>query len=269
LRDFFVLWEKFEKQNVQFVSLHEKFDTTTAVGRAMLKLILVFAELEREQVAERTLVTMTHRAQQGLWNGGVRPLGYNLDSDQKGKLLVNAEEARIVQDQLFKKYLELGSIGQVVRHLVALGIRKPTYESRRGKQRGGGHYNKAELGRLLSNPVYIGKIRYGEEVCAGQHEGIVPLDIFEAVQRLLEQNRERNGNSLEEGTHVFLLQGLIRCGKRGSFMTPKWSTGEATSGTTITNARRRRVRPGPPAMPSTSPPRPQSNTFSASCGSGQ
>ena len=60
LRDFYDLWETFEEYEVQFVSLHEKFDTTTAVGRAMLKLILVFAELEREQTAERTSATMRH-----------------------------------------------------------------------------------------------------------------------------------------------------------------------------------------------------------------
>ena len=225
LRDFYDLWETFEQHGVQFISLHEKFDTTTAVGRAMLKLILVFAELEREQVAERTQVTMAHRAKAGLWNGGSRPLGYDLDSAQKGKLLVNAEEARIVLEQVFKKYLELGSVGKLVRHLAALGIRKPVYQSRRGKQKGGGNYTKPELLRLLTSPVYVGKIRYGDEVHAGLHEGIVPVAVFEEVQALLERNRERNGNSLDAGTHVFLLQGLLRCGKCGSFLTPKWSTG--------------------------------------------
>lgn len=90
LRDFYTLWETFEKLGVQFVSLYEKFDTTTAVGRAMLKLILVFAELEREQTAERTAATMQYRAEQGLWNGGVR-LGYDLDPDNKGVLKVNPQ----------------------------------------------------------------------------------------------------------------------------------------------------------------------------------
>jgi site-specific DNA recombinase len=225
LRDFYDLWEKFEEYGVQFISLHEKFDTTSAVGRAMLKLILVFAELEREQVAERTQVTMAHRARQGLWNGGSRPLGYDLDPARKGTLIPNAEEARVVLEHVFKKYLDLGSVGKLIRYLAALGIRKPVYQSRRSKQKGGGNYTKPELLRLLTNPVYIGKIRYEDEVFDGQHEGIVPVELFDEVQALLERNRERNGNSLDEGTHVFVLQGLIRCGKCGSYMTPKWSTG--------------------------------------------
>ncbi len=68
LRDFYELWEFLDEHDVRFVSLNEKFDTTTSVGRAMLK--LVFAELEREQTAERTAATVAHRARQGLWNGG-------------------------------------------------------------------------------------------------------------------------------------------------------------------------------------------------------
>ena len=82
LPDFYTLWSTFERHNVQFVSLHEKFDTTTAIGRAMLKLILVFAELEREQTGERTAATMENRARLGLWNGGVRPLGFDVQKNQ-------------------------------------------------------------------------------------------------------------------------------------------------------------------------------------------
>jgi DNA invertase Pin-like site-specific DNA recombinase len=224
LRDFFFLWEQFERFGVQFISLHEKFDTTTAVGRAMLKLILVFAELEREQTGERTQATMEHRARQGLWNGG-RVLGYELDPTAKGVLKVNVEEARVVLDHCFKKCVELGSAGQVVRHLNRIGIREPVYQSRRGSSRGGGHFTKPKVIRLLSNPVYIGKIGYKDEIYPGQHEAIVPDELFQEVQRLLRKNRERRGNYRDQRTHVFLLQGLIRCGKCGSFMTPKASTG--------------------------------------------
>jgi site-specific DNA recombinase len=140
-------------------------------------------------------------------------------------LTVNAEEARVVREQLFKKYLELGSVGKLVRHLAALGIRKPAHTSRRGSHKGGGHYTKAELARLLANPVYVGKVRYGSEVFDGRHEGIIDADVFNNVQELLAHNRERNGNTLAEVTHTFLLQGLLRCGRCGSNMTPKWSTG--------------------------------------------
>ncbi|MBL8794294.1 MAG: recombinase family protein [Planctomycetia bacterium] len=224
LRDFFDLWETFEQHGVQFISLHEKFDTTTAVGRAMLKLILVFAELEREQTAERTRATMEHRARQGLWNGGRVP-GYSIDPKRKGVLVVNTEEARVVLDHIFSKCMELGSAGKVVQHLKKHGIRKVTYQSRRGKQRGGGFYSKMEVCRVLANPVYIGKVRFDDQLHDGQHEPIVPEALFNDVQRVLDKNRERRGNYRDQRTHVFLLQGLIRCGRCGSFMTPKTSIG--------------------------------------------
>lgn len=224
LRDFFTLWEFFERHSVHFISLHEKFDTTTAVGRAMLKLILVFAELEREQTGERTRATMEHRARQGLWNGG-RVLGYLPDPQRKGHLLVNAEEARIVRDHCFRKMVELGSAGKVVKHLTSMGIREPVYESRRGNRHGGGYFTKPKIIRLLSNPVYLGKVEYKGEVHDADHDPVVDQGLFDEVQRLLGRNRVKRGNYRDQKAHVFLLQGRIRCGRCGSFMTPKTSIG--------------------------------------------
>ncbi len=70
LLDFYELHRAFEARNVQFVSLNESFDTSQPIGRAVLKLVLVFAELEREQTADRTRVAMQAGAERGLWNGG-------------------------------------------------------------------------------------------------------------------------------------------------------------------------------------------------------
>lgn len=224
LRDFYTLWETFEKLGVQFVSLYEKFDTTTAVGRAMLKLILVFAELEREQTAERTAATMQYRAEQGLWNGGVR-LGYDLDPDNKGVLKVNPNETSIVINDFFKKCLELGSASKVAQHLAKQGIRRPRHTSRKGKTFGGGPYYKQAVINVLTDKVYLGMIVHSGEAYPGQHEAIVDEDLFLQVQDLLKRNAETCTNGRAQGEHVFLLQGLVRCGKCGSFMTPKWCSG--------------------------------------------
>ncbi len=228
LPDFYTLWSTFERHNVQFVSLHEKFDTTTAIGRAMLKLILVFAELEREQTGERTAATMENRARLGLWNGGVRPLGFDVQKNQEERaavLIPNEEETRIAREHFFEKCVELGSAGKVVKHLAAMGIREPVYVSRRGKQRGGGQFTKPKVVRLLTNPIYVGKIEFRGEIYPGQQQGIIAQYLYDEVQRILERNRERRGNYRDQRTHLFLLQGLIRCGRCGSFMTPKTSIG--------------------------------------------
>lgn len=72
--DFERICHFFESHNVDLVSLHENFDTTTAMGRAVIRIVMVFAQLEREQTSERTLDVLKHRAEEGLWNGGYPPL---------------------------------------------------------------------------------------------------------------------------------------------------------------------------------------------------
>jgi site-specific DNA recombinase len=225
LRDFYDMWETFENHNVHFVSLHEKFDTTNAIGRAMLKLILVFAELEREQTSERTQKTMLHRAEEGLFNGGFKILGYDRDPDNKGLLIVNEEEAKIVVEQVFSKCVELGSGGAVARHLNRIGVRKAVFVSRRGNERGGGAYSKAEVLRMLTNVTYLGKVPYGGEVYEGRQEAIVSVDLFNQVQEILARNRITTSNDRDPRVHCYLLQGLLRCGKCGAMMTPTHSCG--------------------------------------------
>ena len=223
LRDFYDLWEEFERHQVQFVSLHENFDSSTAIGRAMLKLILVFAELEREQTGERTAATMLHRAEQGLYNGR-RILGYEPNPDDKAVPKKNDEQAALVSE-MFQRCRELGSAGKVVQHLQKAGHRKPVYTSRRGLQRGGKPFNKMDVIRVLTNPMYAGKVEHKGKLYDGRQQPIVPTDLFDEIQLILGKNRERRGNFRDQHAHVFLLQGLIRCGKCGSFMTPKSCTG--------------------------------------------
>ena len=73
LLDFASMYQELKDLGVTFVSKNEQFDTSTAIGEAMLKIILVFAELERNMTSERVTATMLSRAQNGLWNGGRVP----------------------------------------------------------------------------------------------------------------------------------------------------------------------------------------------------
>jgi len=82
---------------------------------------LVFAQLEREQTAERELDVMEYRAQQGLWNGGYSPLGYDYDKEKK-ELMINEKEAEIVK-LIFEKYIELGSYQEVAKYINKSGYR--------------------------------------------------------------------------------------------------------------------------------------------------
>jgi site-specific DNA recombinase len=154
LIDFYKLNDTFKKHHIDFISLEEGFDTSTPMGQAMLKMTLVWAELEREQTSKRTKDKMLWRAQQGLWNGG-HVLGYDLVDK---KLVINQREAKLV-NLVFKKYLELGSVLKVVEFLNDHGYRTKEYISRRKEHKKGGSlfYNQY-VSHILTNKLYLGKI---------------------------------------------------------------------------------------------------------------
>ncbi|MBU2541755.1 MAG: recombinase family protein [Candidatus Omnitrophica bacterium] len=219
LKDFSNLWETFKDQGIQLISLNEKFDTSTAIGRAMLTIILVFAQLEREQTGERTSATMQYRAEQGLWNGG-RILGYDLDKEKKGVLKINKEQSKLI-NKAFELCMQKGSAGQTQQILNELGHRMPTYESRRGKKHGNTLFTKQAVIRLLTNSAYIGKISWAGKLYKGIQKPIIDAKTFDKVQTILGKNRKTRTNERAPKQHVYILQGILKCGKCGSMLTPK------------------------------------------------
>ena len=222
LLDFFELQRTFEAHGVRFYSLNETFDTSTPLGRAMLKLLLTFAELEREQTAERTKVAMLARAERGVWNGGHPVLGYL--SDGAGHLDVVAEEAAVVQ-AAFDRFLQCKSPAQVARWLNEQGFRQKRYTSRRRGEVGGQPFNQSVVRHILSNRRYLGKIKHGGEWFPGQHAAIVDPTTFERAQTALADNRKGGKPPARSTVHQFLLTGLVRCGSCGRALTTVTSHG--------------------------------------------
>ena len=220
LLDFHQLHQQFEQHEAEFVTLDENFDTSTPTGKAMLNISLVFAELERERTSERTREKMQWRAEQGLWNSG-QVLGYDCVD---GRLVANEGEAKLVR-LIFEKYLELGSLKKVADFLNDNGYRTKAYTSRRGKTQGNRKFYLSAVKAILVNPLYIGKIRYKEEIYDGQQDAVIDEALWEQVQAALEKNLPRRRNFQQQMQHVFILQGLVRCGFCDSYMTPKYSTG--------------------------------------------
>ena len=101
LLDFATMYKELKDLGVVFVSKNEQFDTSTAMGEAMLKIILVFAELERNMTSERVTATMISRASNGQWNGGRVPYGYNYDYETKDFSInpIEAEIVRLIHDK--------------------------------------------------------------------------------------------------------------------------------------------------------------------------
>lgn len=247
--DFGQLWEILCAHGVEFVSVSENFDTTTPMGRAMLHIIMVFAQLERETTAERVRDNYYRRAALGAWPGGPAPYGYDNgraaapDGRQIPTLLPN-EKASIVQ-HIFEEYaVEDMSLGRLARRLSEDGIPAP----RRAV------WDNVTLSRLLHSPVYVManeqvRLHYlslGVEVTSpaedfdGEHGvllvgkrkasdrkytsfqdhtasvlnsvGIVSADLWLSVQAKLAYNQQVGNSGKGQNTW---LTGLLKCAKCG------------------------------------------------------
>src|SRR3974390_2734176 len=133
LADFAKLVELFDAHDVSFVSVTQQFNTTTSMGRLTLNVLLSFAQFEREVTSERIRDKIAASKRKGLWVGGLLPLGYEL---KDGKLTVVQEEAERVR-MIFRRYLEVSGINELVRGLGAKNICTKARTFGSGKTRGG------------------------------------------------------------------------------------------------------------------------------------
>ena len=177
--------------------------------------------MEREQTSERTKQTLEARAKKGYSNGG-QILGYDIDEDNPGIPTINEPEKQLVL-LIFETFLKEQSYRRTAQILNRKEYRTKSYVSRRDKIHNGKPFATMAVKRIVTNPFYIGKITYKEEVLEGRHEAIVPTDMWERAQAIAAGNQGTSKRA--EILHVYELKGLVRCGECGSFMTPYYGTG--------------------------------------------
>lgn len=147
--DFGEMWRVLEKYNASFSSVNEKFDTNTPMGRAMIYIILVFAQLERETIAERVKDNYFERIKSGSWPGGPAPYGFcnarTAIGDKQVPTLEQTETIEVVK-RIFHDYLqEDASLGSLAKQLTEEGIPAPKRAS----------WDNVTLSRILHSPVYV------------------------------------------------------------------------------------------------------------------
>ena len=148
--DFSEMMQMFQRYHVDFVSATEHFDTGSPMGRAMLNICIVFAQLERETIQQRVIDAYAARSKRGLYMGGVIPYGYRkipavIDGVHSSMYEPEPEEAEDIR-LIFQLYSRpSATLGDVLRELVARGMTP----NRRGK-----HWNTARLSELMRNPSY-------------------------------------------------------------------------------------------------------------------
>jgi site-specific DNA recombinase len=218
LADFAKLVETFDAHGVSFVSVTQSFNTTTSMGRLTLNVLLSFAQFEREVTGERIRDKIAASKKKGMWMGGVVPLGYRVEN----RALHIVEDHAAIVRSLFCRYLEAGSVVRLKQQLDAEGVRIPIRIDGAGRSTGGGLFSRGHVYKILSNPIYVGRIAHKGQVHEGQHSPIVTLDLWDKVQQTL---RDHHGATRTKRTRqssdALLIGKLYDDG--GNRMSPTWA----------------------------------------------
>jgi len=257
--DFTNTLETLNKHEVDFISIKEQFDTSTAMGRAMMNVSATFAQLERETIAERIKDNLRELSKTGRWLGGPPPLGYksievenndfNGKSRRKHILKINEDEINIPK-MVFELFIKHKSFQKVSRLLEYQGI-----YSRKGSV-----FSRELVKQTINNPVYCiadkklidyfknngaethgiqningsnGIMPYNRRknngsfntidnwiISVGEHEGIINSYKWIKCQKINKSIKEKSSNR-QCTSQEALLSGLVVCAKCGSSMAPR------------------------------------------------
>src|SRR5271156_915454 len=193
LADFAKLVELFDAHQVSFVSVTQAFNTTTSMGRLTLNVLLSFAQFEREVTGERIRDKIAASKKKGIWMGGVVPLGYRVENRA---LHVVEEHAASVRN-LFRRYVEISSVVRLKAVLDEESLRLPIRTDGTGKTTAGGLISRGHLYKILSNPIYLGRLTHKGQVHQGLHDPIIDQETWDRVQALLAEHGKRTAGSRE------------------------------------------------------------------------
>lgn len=185
-----------------FVSINENFDTSTPFGRAMIGILSVFAQLEKDQITERFTMGRIGRSKAGYYHGGSHPpTGYDY---KDGLLVVNEYEAMQIRE-IFSRFISGKSINSISRYLSGRYTTK---------------WTPAKVLAVLKNTVYIGKVHFRKVDYDGVHQPLVTVEEFNTAAHLLESTSERELKKTNAQRNPFragyLLSGLLYCSRCGA-----------------------------------------------------
>lgn len=217
LLDFATMYEEMKEHNITFISKNEQFDTSTAMGEAMLKIILVFAELERKLAAERVYATMLSRAEKGLWNGAPVPLGYKW-SEQEQFPVVEPAESKTVE-YIYNQYERLKSSSKVM-----VLLNKNNIGTKKG-----GKWTTKTVTDIIRNPFYKGTYRYNYResgrgdikdesewiVLPNNHKAIIKEEQWNVCNRIMDKNAKKNTALFRKNVNIHLFSSLLLCNRCG------------------------------------------------------
>ena len=253
LADFAKIVEVMDAHAVSFVSVTQQFNTTTSMGRLTLNMLLSFAQFEREVTGERIRDKLAASKRKGLWMGGPVPLGY----EPNGRTLAIVEAEAETVRTLFRLYLKLRTVQRVKKEADKLGLTTKARRGADGRMRGGQPLSRGHIYKLLSNPIYAGRIPHKGESYEGQHPAIIDPERWDAVQKQLAaqapdrparagaRNRSPLRGKLFDETGTLLTPShAVKSGRRYRYYVSRDPTPSAKLNATADRSRRWRLPAG-------------------------
>lgn len=169
-RNFMGMMDELRKERKEFASVTESLDTSTAMGRFVMDIIQRIAQLESDQIGERTYVGMEQKAKQrGGSLGKPAPFGYRYGA---GQVLVPDVNEKPLVLGAFERFLGGSSKQQVADWLNRQGSR-----GRQGKK-----WTRFTVADLLTNPSYAGALAWADQIQIGTHEALIEPRTFDVIQ---------------------------------------------------------------------------------------
>lgn len=205
-----LLEDVFLSNNCDFISIMESFDTSTPFGRCIVGVLAAFAQMERDNIRMRTQMGRSAKIRKGYFSGSHAPIGYTFKTGCNE--LVVDPYASIMIREVFRLFLGGMGLSAIGRHML--------------DKYGSNQYDwgkNTAIRRILSNPVYMGKVRLNGEFFDGIHEALVSETDWYTAAAILEHNKEINKRSYRFqigtcGSGDNLLTGLLFCGDCGARM---------------------------------------------------
>ena len=196
----YLIEDVFLPNDVDFISVSESFDTTTPSGRAMIGLLSVFAQLEKESIKERFMSGRQQRARRSLWHGGgTDPIGYDYVD---GELVVNEDEAYQVK-LVYEMYAAGASLTEISDHM-----QEQDYKTKHG-----GWVYLSTIINVLENPLYAGFVHFDGVIVPGNHKAIIDNKLNDTVKGLRIRAKRLQ---LKHKDSKHLLTGFIYCARCGA-----------------------------------------------------
>lgn len=213
-RDLYMLIDLFRDKEIDFISVRENLDSSTAIGRVVIGILGLLSAFERELTGERVKASCVARARQGRWVGGALPFGYKLIDD--GAPLPNGRQPhKIIIDEdigpklktIWRMASENKSLGDIGTELMRMELPTPN----------GGMWRKQSIAAMLKNTFYKGIMRYAGEMHRGNHEPLVDDALWERANMMIKGKLPGHKFTKQPREYIHLLNGLVRCGKCGSY----------------------------------------------------